>query len=61
MVDVKSEISRAFEAHGHLIDEVRQKLVAIEGCDKQRLEHAVEKLKAAHKAFHDDALGCVGF
>jgi hypothetical protein len=61
MSDVKSDAKSALEAHGRAIDELHDKLAAIPGCDKDRLGAAVRKYKAAHQAFHDDALGCVGF
>jgi cell division FtsZ-interacting protein ZapD len=61
MSEVKSELHKAMEEHGHAIDAIHQKLAAMPGCDKARLEGAVAKLKAAHQAFHDDALACVGF
>ncbi|MGC1380349.1 MAG: hypothetical protein WA814_04925 [Candidatus Baltobacteraceae bacterium] len=61
MADVKAEASHALETHGRAIDELHQKLAAVEGCDKARLAQAVEKVKGALKTFHDDALGCVGF
>ncbi|HXO18272.1 MAG TPA: hypothetical protein VN909_08870 [Candidatus Dormibacteraeota bacterium] len=49
------------ETHARSIDDLHRKLAALPGCDQQRLAHAVEKYKAAHKVFQDDALGCVGF
>ncbi len=59
MTDAKSDAAEALEAHGRSIDELHQKLAATPGCDKERLARAVTKYKAAHQAFHDDALGCV--
>jgi hypothetical protein len=61
MSDVKSDAASALDAHGHAIDQLHAKLAALPGCDKERLAQAVGKYKAAHQAFHDDALGCVGF
>ena len=61
MSDAKSEAAKAVEEHGRAIDELHHKLAAIAGCDKDRLARAVEKYKAAHQAFHDDAQACVGF
>ena len=46
----------AFE---HTIDELHRKLAASAGVDKDRLQKAVDKYKAAHKQFHDDALACM--
>jgi hypothetical protein len=61
MSDAKSDAREALEALGRKIDELFHQLAAIAGCDKDRLSRAVEKYKAAHQAFHDDAQGCVGF
>jgi len=61
MSDAKADATAALNAHAQSIDELHQKLAALPGCDKQRLANAVQKLKAAHQVFHDDALGCVGF
>jgi hypothetical protein len=61
MSDAKAEAASALDAHARSIDELHHKLAALPGCDKQRLASAVDKYKAAHQAFHDDALGCVGF
>ena len=61
MSDAKSDAREALETHGRAIDELHHKLAAIAGCDKDRLSQAVAKYKAAHQAFHDDALECVGF
>jgi hypothetical protein len=61
MSDAKGDARNALEDHGRSIDDLHHKLAALAGCDKQRLASAVEKYKAAHKAFSDDALGCVGF
>jgi hypothetical protein len=61
MSDPKEDVRNALEAHGRSIDDLHRKLAATPGCDKQRLATAVEKYKAAHQSFTDDALGCVGF
>jgi hypothetical protein len=61
MSEAKTIATSALEAHGQSIDELHRKLAALPGCDRQRLAAAVDKYKAAHKVFHDDALGCVGF
>jgi hypothetical protein len=61
MSDAKSEVSKLLEEHGRKIDELRDKLASVHRCDKDKLSRAVEKYKAAHKTFHDDALACVGF
>lgn len=49
----------ALEEHSRSIDGLHQKLAAVPGANKERLQQAVDKYKAAHKAFHDDALGCM--
>jgi hypothetical protein len=59
MTDLKEEVSGLLHAHAHAIDDLHRKLAAVAGCDKQRLEKAVAKYKAAHAAFEDDAQGCV--
>ena len=59
MSDAKSDATTALDAHGRSIDELHRKLAALPGCDKERLAGAVNKYKAAHQTFHDDALACV--
>ncbi len=61
MSDVKSDAASALDAHGRTIDQLHAKLAGMPGCDKDRLNQAVQKYKAAHQAFHDDALACIGF
>ncbi len=61
MSDAKADATQALDAHGRSIDELHKKLAATPGCDTGRLAAAVDKYKAAHKVFHDDALGCVGY
>lgn len=61
MSDAKTEVSKLLQEQGHKIEELHHKLAAIAGCDKEKLARAVEKYKAAHNAFHDDAQACVGF
>lgn len=54
-MDVKSEVSKLMQEHERQIDELHTKLAAADGADKERLEAAVTKLKAAHEEFEDDA------
>ncbi|MBV9233098.1 MAG: hypothetical protein JO030_03565 [Candidatus Eremiobacteraeota bacterium] len=61
MSDAKADATNALEAHARSIDDLHQKLARLPGCDQDRLARAVDKYKDAHRAFHDDALGCVGF
>ncbi|HEY6325175.1 MAG TPA: hypothetical protein VIW73_01485 [Candidatus Cybelea sp.] len=61
MSDAKSDAASALAAHGRTIDALHDKLAALADCDKDRLNKAVQKYKAAHQAFHDDALACIGF
>jgi hypothetical protein len=61
MSDAKTDARTALDAHARSIDDLHNKLAALPGCDRPRLASAVEKYKAAHQTFHDDALGCVGF
>ncbi|HMD01839.1 MAG TPA: hypothetical protein VKG44_02625 [Candidatus Baltobacteraceae bacterium] len=56
---VKDDVARALDAHAQSIDALHQKLAAMAGANKARLQQAVDKYKSAHKAFHDDALGCM--
>ncbi len=53
------EAKRHLDALGKSIDDLHHKLAALPGANKEKLQHAVAKLKAAHKAFHDDALECM--
>ncbi len=59
MSSAHDQASAELHAHGHAIDELHRKLAAMAGVDKARLHKAVEKFKAAHKQFIDDALGCM--
>ena len=54
---MKDEAARSLDAHARSIDALHQKLAAVPGVDKDRLQKAVDKYKAAHQTFHDDALG----
>jgi hypothetical protein len=60
MSDAKADAVSALEAHVRSVDNLVSKLAAVPGCDKARLARAAEKFKAAHQAFHDDALVCIG-
>jgi hypothetical protein len=55
----KDEAARSLDAHARSIDALHATLAATPGVDKDRLQQAVTKYKAAHQAFHDDALGCM--
>jgi hypothetical protein len=55
----QDQAARTLDAHAKTIDELHQKLAEAVGVDKERLQKAVDKLKAAHKQFRDDALGCM--
>ncbi len=52
------DVKKSLDEHARSIDALHQKLAAMPGIDKNRLQQAVTKLKAAAAAFHDDALGC---
>lgn len=56
---MKDQIAQALEAHGKTIDDLHRKLSETVGVDKAKLQAAVDKLKAAHKQFRDDALACM--
>ncbi len=49
------EVTRLLDAQAKSIDDLHQKLSAAVGANKEKLQAAVEKYKAAHKQFHDDA------
>jgi hypothetical protein len=53
------QASANLEAHSKSIDDLHQKLSALPGVNTQRLKAAVDKYKAAHQEFCDDALGCM--
>ncbi len=55
----RDEAAGNLEAHGQSIDDLHQKLAATPGVDKQQLQQAVDKYKAAYLQFRDDALGCM--
>ena len=59
MSDAREQARKDLDAHGHAIDELHRKLAAHLDVDKDRLHKAVEKYKAAHRVFTDDALGCM--
>ena len=46
-------------AHAKAIDDLHHKLAAMPGVNAQRLAAAVDKYKAAHQQFCNDALGCM--
>ena len=54
-----TDAKQALDEHASAIDKLHQKLASIAGADKERLQQAVNKYKAAHKQFEDDALGCM--
>jgi hypothetical protein len=60
MADLKTEAKQALEAHGRSIDALHEKLVAMVGTNKARLAQSVDKYKAAHQSFQDDALAMIG-
>ena len=55
----RDQAAHTIDAHGHAIDELHRKIAALEGADKERLQAAVDKYKAAHQQFRSDALGCM--
>ena len=55
MADVKSEVSKILQDQRNAIDEAHRKLSAMAEVDKEKLSHAVAKLKSAHATFEDDA------
>jgi hypothetical protein len=59
MASAREQAAADLDAHGRAIDQLHHKLAAQPGVDKERLQKAVGKYKAAHQAFCDDALGCM--
>lgn len=59
MASARDQAAADLDAHGRAIDDLHRKLAAHPGADKARLEEAVAKYKSAHRAFTDDALGCM--
>jgi hypothetical protein len=59
MTSAKDQAASTLDAHAGAIDELHRKLAALPNVDKQRLQGAVDKYKAAHQQFCDDALGCM--
>ncbi len=55
----KEDAARSLDAHAQSIDALHEKLAAVPGVDKSRLQQATNAYKAAHQTFHDDALGCM--
>jgi len=53
------EAKQSLNEHAKAIDSLHHKLAALPGASKDRLQHAVDKYKAAHQKFHDDALECI--
>ena len=59
MATLTDQAEQALNAHARAIDALHQQLAAIPGVDKAKLAQAVDTYKAAHRVFHDDALGCM--
>lgn len=55
MADAKSEVSKVLHESRNAIEEAHRKLSAMAEVDKEKLSHAVAKLKSAHSTFEDDA------
>lgn len=56
---MQDQAARSIDAHAQSIDELHRTLAQTPGIDKERLQKAADKYKAAHKQFRDDALGCM--
>lgn len=56
---IQDQAARSIDAHAQTIDELHHKLAQTPGVDKERLQKATDKYKAAHQQFRDDALGCM--
>ncbi|MDP9018595.1 MAG: hypothetical protein M3N19_09770 [Candidatus Eremiobacteraeota bacterium] len=59
MANAIDDAKHSLDAHAQAIDALHHKLAASPGVNKEKLQHAVTKYKAAHQAFHDDALECM--
>jgi hypothetical protein len=59
MTTTQEQAAASIDSHGRTIDELHRKLAAIPNADKDRLQKAVDKYRAAHAQFRDDALGCM--
>jgi hypothetical protein len=59
MTTTQEQAAASIDSHGGTIDELHRKLAAIPNADKDRLQKAVDKYRAAHAQFRDDALGCM--
>lgn len=57
--DLQTQAATSIDAHAKSIDDLHRKLDQTPGVDKERLQHAVDRYKAAHQQFRDDALGCM--
>ncbi|MGZ3499408.1 MAG: hypothetical protein ACXWNK_07870 [Vulcanimicrobiaceae bacterium] len=57
--DLQNQAARSLDDHAQSIDELHRKLAQTPGVDKERLQNAVDRYKAAHQQFRDDALGCM--
>jgi len=59
MPNPKEQAEQQLAAHAKALDDLHQNLSGLQGMDKEKLQQAAAKYKAAHRAFHDDALGCM--
>lgn len=59
MATAREQAAADLDAHGRAIDHLHDKLAAQPGVDKERLQNAVGKFKAAHQVFTNDVLGCM--
>jgi uncharacterized protein (DUF3084 family) len=59
MANATDQVEQALNAHAEAIDALHHKLAGMPGMNQAKLQQCVETYKAAHQAFHDDALGCM--
>lgn len=59
MATATEQAQQVLKAQADSIDALHQRLAAMPGMDKAKLQQSVDKYKAAHQAFQDDALGCM--
>jgi hypothetical protein len=59
MPTITDDARHALDAHRKTIEDLHQKLAAMPGINKAKLQVALEKYRASMSQFHDDVLGCM--
>ena len=55
MSDAKAEVSKALSESRRRLDDLHHRLSAMADTDKEKVKSAVDRFKAAHNKFEDDA------